>query len=82
MAVDSLLIMNITLKDIESRNDIEAMLRSFYASAFEDELIGHFFTEVVPLDLRTHIPVITDFWEAIVFNTHAYQKCNGGSQTY
>jgi len=61
-------------RDIESRGDIERMLTAFYSKAFADELIRHFFIEVVPLDLETHIPVITDFWEAILFNKHTYRK--------
>jgi hemoglobin len=60
--------------DIQNREDILDLLTSFYKKVFSDELIGHFFTEVVPLDLNTHIPVIADFWEAIVFNTHGYSK--------
>ncbi|MDQ3682441.1 MAG: group III truncated hemoglobin [Bacteroidota bacterium] len=62
------------MKDIESRSDIETVLVSFYQKAFTDNLIGRFFTEVVPLDLTTHLPVITDFWEALIFSTHSYRK--------
>ena len=61
-------------RDIESRNDIESMLYTFYRKAFADETIGYFFKEVVPLDLNIHIPQITDFWESILFNTHGYRK--------
>ncbi|HEV7620517.1 MAG TPA: group III truncated hemoglobin [Flavisolibacter sp.] len=61
-------------RDIESRKDIEQLLYSFYHKAFEDNLIGRFFTIVMPLNLETHIPVITDFWESILFNTHNYRK--------
>jgi hemoglobin len=61
-------------KDIENRADIERMLTAFYTKAFRDVLIRHFFIEVVPLNLETHIPVITDFWEAILFNKHTYRK--------
>jgi hemoglobin len=61
-------------KDVESRQDIEDFLQAFYKKAFADELIGHFFIEVMPLDLKTHIPVIASFWESIVFNTHGYRK--------
>ncbi len=61
-------------KDIADRNDIVELLDRFYRAAFRDEMIGHFFTEVVPLNLETHIPVIADFWEAIIFNTQAYRK--------
>lgn len=60
--------------DIQTRADLEGMLWAFYEQAFADELIGHFFTRVVPLNLEIHIPVITDFWEAIIFNKHSYKK--------
>ena len=62
------------MKDIESRSDIDTVLVSFYQKAFTDNLIGLFFTEVVPLNLTTHLPVITDFWEGVIFNTHSYRK--------
>jgi hemoglobin len=60
--------------DIATREEIESFLRTFYQKAFADEFIGRFFTEVVPLDLQTHIPVIASFWESIVFNTQGYRK--------
>jgi hemoglobin len=61
-------------RDIESRENLESFLKLFYKKAFADELIGYFFTEVVPLDLKTHIPIIANFWESIVFSTHSYRK--------
>jgi hemoglobin len=61
-------------RDIESRDDIVRMLELFYSKAFRDELIGRFFIEVVPLDLETHIPIIADFWESIVFGARGYKK--------
>ena len=60
--------------DIVGRADIERFLWAFYEKAFKDDLIGRFFTEVVPLNLDTHIPVITDFWESVVFNNRGYRK--------
>jgi hemoglobin len=62
------------MRDIETREDLVHLLEAFYQKAFADELIGHFFTKVVPLNLETHIPVIADFWEAIIFNKHTYKK--------
>ena len=61
-------------RDIENREDIERLLTAFYTKVFSDDLISYFFIEVVPLDLKTHIPVISDFWEAILFNKHTYRK--------
>lgn len=62
------------MRDIETRTDLETVLAAFYKQAFADDLISFFFTEVVPLDLETHLPVITDFWEAVILGTHRYRK--------
>jgi hemoglobin len=62
------------MRDLENRNDIVYLLERFYERAFGDDLIGIYFTEVVPLDLETHIPVIADFWESVIFNSHGYRK--------
>ena len=61
-------------KDIENREDLEKMLEAFYKKAFKDDLISHFFIEVVPLNLETHIPLITDFWESVLFDRRGYRK--------
>ena len=62
------------MQDIETRSDLEMLLTGFYGSVFADDLIAPFFTEIVPLDLKTHLPHIADFWESVVFGTHSYQK--------
>ena len=61
-------------KDIENRGDIELLLNDFYEKAFKDDLIGHFFTEVVPLNLETHLPMIADFWESVLLDGRGYRK--------
>ena len=61
-------------KDIESREDLVRLLEVFYERALADALIGHFFTEVVPIDLRTHIPVIADFWASVLLDARGYRK--------
>jgi hemoglobin len=62
------------MKDLETREDIEAVLTAFYRDAFADKLIGPFFTTVVPLDLKTHLPLIADFWESVVLGARTYGK--------
>ena len=61
-------------KDVAAREDLIQILEAFYKKAYKDELIGRFFTDVVPLDLETHIPDIADFWEGIVLNNFRYRK--------
>lgn len=60
--------------DVTTRAQLQEMLVSFYGQALQDKLIGVFFTEVVPLDMARHLPVITDFWEAVVLGTRGYGK--------
>ncbi|MBA2745572.1 MAG: group III truncated hemoglobin [Flavisolibacter sp.] len=62
------------MQDILNRNDIEALLFAFYDKAIKDPVIGHFFTEVIPINLETHIPVIADFWVSVVLNAQVYKK--------
>ncbi len=61
-------------KDIETRVDIDDLMKRFYAQATSDETIGYIFTEIAHLDLEHHLPVIGDFWESLLFGTGNYQK--------
>ena len=61
-------------RDIETRADLERMLEAFYKKVFKDDLISHFFIEVVPLNLEHHLPVITDFWESVLLDAKGYRK--------
>jgi hemoglobin len=57
------------LRDIENREDIDRLLERFYETAMVDPEIGHHFIE---LDLVTHLPVIGDFWEKLLFSRPVY----------
>ena len=61
------------MRDIQNRTDLEDVLNDFYSAAFADPLLGPVFTDVAKLDLESHLPVITDFWESILFGTVRYQ---------
>ncbi|CAA9511044.1 MAG: hypothetical protein AVDCRST_MAG85-2344 [uncultured Solirubrobacteraceae bacterium] len=63
------------LRDIETREDCERLVRAFYGQAFEDPTIGFVFTDVVGLDLEAHVPRITDFWTTVLLGDKRY----GGS---
>src|SRR3954469_17159213 len=61
-------------KDIENREDIDLLMESFYSKAMTDEQIGYIFTDVAKLDLEHHLPIIGDFWEALLFRTGDYAR--------
>lgn len=61
------------MPDLQTRADINHLLEAFYSQALTDPIIGHFFTEVVQLDLSTHLPRLGDFWESILFGAAIYK---------
>lgn len=62
-----------TKKDIENRADIEVLIDAFYTKAIKDEIIGHFFTEVVQISWEKHMPIMYNFWEAVLFGVGGYK---------
>lgn len=59
-------------KDIETRADIDALMREFYTKVLTDEEIGYIF-EIAKLDLDKHLPIIGDFWESLLLGGKNYQ---------
>lgn len=58
--------------DIQTRDDCELLVRDFYTRAFADELLGPVFVDIAQLDLETHIPQITSFWESVLLGARTY----------
>lgn len=58
-------------KDISNRNDIAALVNTFYEKV-KLSSIGHFFDDVVKVDWEKHLPKMYDFWEGIVFGSSDY----------
>lgn len=56
-------------QDIQTRADIELLLTEFYKITIHDEMIGHHFDDI---DLESHLPIIVDFWEKILFGKPVY----------
>ena len=55
------------MKDIETRADLELLLRAFYNRLLSDSSINYMFTDVAMINLEEHLPHITDFWEQSLF---------------
>jgi hemoglobin len=61
------------MRDIENRADIKILIDDFYKKIMVDRQIGHFFTEVVQLDMKQHMPKLYDFWETTLFQKATYK---------
>jgi hemoglobin len=70
------------MTDILTRQDIENLMKAFYTKVLDDEVIGFIFTDVAKLDLAHHLPIITDFWEMVIFQTVNFQEKYGRSPMF
>ncbi|GAB4139844.1 MAG: hypothetical protein Fur0041_15050 [Bacteroidia bacterium] len=60
-------------KDIQTRDDIQMLVNAFYEKVRDDDTIGFFFTQVVPVNWEQHLPKMYDFWESILFGGGKYK---------
>lgn len=60
------------MADITTRDDVERLVRAFYAKALTDPQIGFLFTDVAQLDLEAHVPQITSFWATMLLDERSY----------
>lgn len=61
-----------TLKDITNRNDIILLVDTFYGKVKNDEVIGYIFTDIAKVNWATHLQIMYNFWENILFFTGNY----------
>ncbi len=61
-------------KDIEGREDLFLLMKSFYEKLLADPSISYLFTEVANIDLDHHLPILVDFWDSVLFQSDTYRK--------
>ena len=62
------------MKDITTREDLLFLMNTFYQKLLVDSRIKKIFIEVAKINLTTHIPIITDFWEQNILGTGSYKN--------
>jgi len=62
------------MKDIALREDIELLVRKFYAKVRKNETLGYIFDDIMKIDWDHHIPILVDFWESILLDTGSYTR--------
>lgn len=63
------------LKDIENREDIYLLVKTFYTKLMNDAEMRHFFIDFFDENLlEEHLQTLVDFWENTLFFTGGYRK--------
>ena len=61
-------------EDINSREDLDRLVRHFYDFLLADERMEPIFTSVAKIDLESHFPHLVEFWHSLIFMTGAYKR--------
>lgn len=62
------------MQDIQTREDLAQLLWAFYTKLLADPAISYIFTDVAKINLETHMPSLTDFWEQMLLERNGYRK--------
>ena len=62
------------MTDLADRADVEALLRRFYGQVFADDVLAEPFSELREAGLESHLPVMCDFWETVLFRAGLYRR--------
>ena len=60
-------------KNLESRDDIELLVNTFYEKVRSDALLGFIFDDVAAVNWETHLPKMYSFWETVVLGSGTYR---------
>lgn len=58
--------------DLSTRADISALLRRFYGRVLVDDVLAEPFEAIRMKGLESHLPVMCDFWETVLFRAGLY----------
>ncbi|MDH5609574.1 MAG: group III truncated hemoglobin [Cyclobacteriaceae bacterium] len=58
--------------DIENRQDVELLVRTFYGKVRDHEVLGPIFNEKIN-DWESHLIQLVDFWESMLLMVNKYQ---------
>lgn len=59
-------------QDIIDRKDIELLVNTFYNKVQQNPLLSNVFDTVMQINWQTHLPIMYNFWESILFHTTTY----------
>lgn len=60
-------------KEINSREDINLLVDSFYNKVNQDKLLAPIFNDFAGVNWEKHLPVMYDFWSSILLGDQTYR---------
>lgn len=66
--------MESALADLHDRDDVYTLVSELYRRVFTDDLLGPIFVDIARMDLDHHLPIISDFWETVLFGAGLYRR--------
>ena len=62
------------MNDIQNRNDILLIMKTFYDKLLADDKVNYLFTDVAKVNLKEHFPILVDFWHSMLFGSATYNR--------
>ncbi|MCK5880343.1 MAG: group III truncated hemoglobin [Sinobacterium sp.] len=62
------------LKDLDSKENIEEFVSSFYDKVLADKQLAPIFHDVAGIDIKQHLPRICSYWEKLLLGDKAYKR--------
>ena len=59
--------------DISDRRDVACLVNVFYDRVRADDMLGPIFDDIAHVDWPTHLPLMYDFWESVLFGTATFK---------
>ena len=59
--------------DIRDRRDVACLVNLFYDRVRRDDMLGPVFDDIAHVDWPTHLPLMYDFWESVLFGTATFK---------
>jgi hemoglobin len=59
-------------KDIETREDVEMLVNTFYSKVRGNAVIGYIFNDVAKVDWEHHLPKMYSFWAGLLLGERGF----------
>ena len=61
-------------RDLDSREQVERFVDSFYAVLLKDEVLAPIFIDVAAIELAHHLPHIKNYWAKLLLGDSSYRR--------